>query len=247
MSTEYPIRLSDTTRGDVSTLVTELEDVGTKSRVVEALQERFDQITARCLESDGERTTAIAVCSAKPREGTTTVGVGIACAAQRLLGRDVVLIETNMTSPMLASEFSVASIPGLSEYLDGSADLEQVVRRAPQAGLWVVCAGERNKSPGPLIRNERFPQIVDALRRIFGMVVLDVPPLLTSPHAAMIARQADGVVLVSRAGKTHAQDIQRAAKTVEGVEVRGLVLNRTRRWVPRWISNIAGIPDSSVD
>jgi Mrp family chromosome partitioning ATPase len=74
-----------------------------------------------------------------------------------------------------------------------------------------------------------------------------VPPLLSSPHAALIARRADGVVLVSRAGRTHAKDIERAARAVEGVQVRGLVLNRTKRWLPRWLSGIAGFPDSSVE
>jgi Mrp family chromosome partitioning ATPase len=63
----------------------------------------------------------------------------------------------------------------------------------------------------------------------------------------MIARRADGLVLVSRAGKTHSKDIERAARAVSGVEVRGLVLNRTRRWLPRWLSGIAGFPDSSVE
>jgi capsular exopolysaccharide synthesis family protein len=251
MGVELPVGLSDaqtisgTTKG-LGHVIAELEEVRS-DRVVDRLQERFDQITARCMDRDGAAPVTLAICSANAREGTTTVSVGMASAAQRLLGRDVVLVETNTIAPMLATEFHVSRFPGLSEYLSGEADLEQVVRRTRQNGLWLVSAGGKVDTPGPLIRSDRFPQILDALRRIYSVIILDVPPLLSSPHAALIARRADGVVLVSRAGRTHAKDIERAARAVEGVQVRGLVLNRTKRWLPRWLSGIAGFPDSSVE
>jgi capsular exopolysaccharide synthesis family protein len=248
MGAELPIGLSEAQPAKgIGYVIAELEDVRSSDNLSERLHDRFDQITSRCMDRDGAAPLTLAVCSANRGEGTTTVSVGMASAAQRLLGRDVVLVETNTIAPMLATEFHVSRFPGLSEYLSGEADLEQVVRRTRQDGLWLVSAGGRVDAPGPLIRSERFPQILDALRRIYSVIVLDVPPLLSSPHAAMIARRADGLVLVSRAGKTHSKDIERAARAVSGVEVRGLVLNRTRRWLPRWLSGIAGFPDSSVE
>ena len=160
MGAELPVGLSDAqaisgTKG-IGHVIAELEEVRS-DRVVDRLQERFDQITARCMDSDGAAPVTLAICSANAREGTTTVSVGMASAAQRLLGRDVVLVETNTIAPMLATEFHVSRFPGLSEYLSGESDLEQVVRRTRQNGLWLVSAGGKVDTPGPLIRSDRFP------------------------------------------------------------------------------------------
>ena len=62
----------------------------------------------------------------------------------------------------------------------------------------------------------------------------------------LITRHADGLIVTCHAGSTHSEDVQRAIEAAGPVEVRGIILNRTRRWVPRWVSKLAGISRTSL-
>ena len=80
---------------------------------------------------------------------------------------------------------------------------------------------------GPLLR---------ALRRDFSVIVLDCPPA-SHADAAALGRHADGTVLVAAARATRAPDLRAARETIEQLEgqVIGVVFNRARRAVPRWL------------
>jgi Mrp family chromosome partitioning ATPase len=64
------------------------------------------------------------------------------------------------------------------------------------------------------------------------MVVIDTPPMLNMADARVIARYADGVVLVARANKTSRDSIKDAYRsfTGDGTRVLGTVLND---WNPK--------------
>lgn len=231
----------------VSPMIAELQDVGKREQAFRVLEEHFDQIAARCLDTSGGRGSQIlAVSSAVAGEGTTTVSIGIAAAAGRLLGRDVLLVETGLADGVLARDFKVDNAPGLADYLSGQADLEQIIRRTHMGNTWLLPAGTSSQNPGPLLRSGRLTELFPALRGLFAAVILDVPPLLKSPHAPLLTRHADGLIVTCHAGSTHSEDVQRAIEAAGPVEVRGIILNRTRRWVPRWVSKIAGISRTSL-
>ena len=251
MGADVPAEMQNSRRwyggASVSPMIAELEDVGKRSSVFDVLEEHFDQIAARCLDtSNGRGSQILAVSSAVAGEGTTTVGIGIAAAAGRLLGRDVLLVETGLSKGVLARDFKVDAVPGLSDYLSGQADLEQIIRRTHMGNTWLLPGGSPTPNPGPLFRSGRLTELFPALRGLFAAVILDVPPLLNSPHAPLLTRFADGLVITCHAGSTHSEDVRRAIEAAGQVEVRGLILNRTRRWVPRWVSKIAGISRTSL-
>lgn len=73
-------------------------------------------------------------------------------------------------------------------------------------------------------------------------VILDTEPLLTSPESAAIGPQVDGVIVVA-AKDTSARTVRRAADLIDsaGGTALGLIVNRRRYRVPRWIGRIIGI------
>jgi Mrp family chromosome partitioning ATPase len=62
--------------------------------------------------------------------------------------------------------------------------------------------------------------------------------VINGQQAAALASVADGVVLVVEAERTHVVDIIRARETLEqlGASIIGLVLNKRRRRIPKFIS-----------
>jgi Mrp family chromosome partitioning ATPase len=111
---------------------------------------------------------------------------------------------------------------------------------------WLLPAGTPAPNPGPLLRSGRLTELFPALRGLFAAVILDVPPLLKSPHAPLLTRFADGLIVTCQAGSTHSDDLKRAIEAAGNIEVRGIILNRTKHWVPRWVSKIAGISRTSL-
>ena len=75
---------------------------------------------------------------------------------------------------------------------------------------------------------------MDTASRHFTTSVADVwcasPPLLPVTDAAVLARQADGAVLVVRHGKTRREQVTRALEALQSVDAKllGTVLN----WAP---------------
>jgi capsular exopolysaccharide synthesis family protein len=212
------------------------------------IDERFRQIAARCLDmTRSAGSQSVAITSAVAGEGASSVAIGVAVAAARNIGSDVLLVETDMQHPQLADDFKLESHAGLSDYLAADVDLETVVQPTRVPNVWLLPAGRAIANPGPLIRSKRFEELMTTLHSGYETIIIDVPPLLTSPHAAVVASQAEGLVLVVRAGRTHIQDAAGALKEASQVPVRGVVLNGTRQWFPTWIARLMGVSRVAIE
>jgi capsular exopolysaccharide synthesis family protein len=229
-------------------VLVEIEEATAASPLFVGIEERFRQIAARCFDTTRPMVSqSVAITSATGGEGASTTVIGVAIAAARNLGTDVLVIETNVLSPQLASDWNLPEHPGLGECLLGEAVLEDALLPTQASNVWLLPAGRAVRNPGPLFRSQRFPDLIATLRTRFRTIVMDLPPLLTSPHAAVIAQQADAVVLVVRAGHTHVNDAQAALKAVGDVPVRGVVLNGTRAWLPSWAARILGVSRFAIE
>lgn len=69
------------------------------------------------------------------------------------------------------------------------------------------------------------------------LIIWDLPPITQSPAALLLAPHSQGVILVAQAGHTRKAVLRHAARQFEqvGVPVMGVVLNRTRNWIPDWL------------
>jgi Mrp family chromosome partitioning ATPase len=78
---------------------------------------------------------------------------------------------------------------------------------------------------------------LQALSAVFDYTLINCPSIKNSYEAAMLAPGVDGVVLVVEADRTKRDQIQRAQRTIEMANgnLLGLVLNKRRYVVPRWL------------
>jgi Mrp family chromosome partitioning ATPase len=80
------------------------------------------------------------------------------------------------------------------------------------------------------------PELLARLKQDFDMVLIDTPPMLQMPDARVVGRMADGVILVTRAGKT-TRDAALAANqrfSEDRIRVLGTILND---WNPKTSSS----------
>lgn len=176
---------------------------------------------------------SFAVCSALSGEGKTTITVGLALTiAQDLPDRRVVIVETDLWKPVLASDFGIEPTPGLVDCLLDRVPVGATLRPTSLDNLSLVVAGNGAASAQRLLRSARMPQIVEELRRTHDVVVLDTPATLAHSEVALLARMVDEVIFVVRTGVTPEKSMTSALARIHGATVRGIVINDARSSVP---------------
>lgn len=130
---------------------------------------------------------------------------------------------------------SGSSTPHMGQVEDNAmtvVDASGVVQQTVVPNLWVLPAGPAVSGATNLLYSPRLTDYIAQFSEKFDMVIFDTPPMLTIADARVIARQADGVVLVVRANKT-TRDAAVAARSrlrEDGIHVIGTIMND---WNPK--------------
>src|SRR5687768_6344478 len=161
------------------------------------------------LNGTSEVSRNIAVCATFPKEGTSSVAANFAIFLAEQ-GRSTCLVETNLRSPSLARHFHAPEAPGLAEFLDGTAHLEEVLRESVAPGVSLVPAGRAPADLYGLFGHGGFVRFLEEIDPVCDVVVLDVPSLSQAPESLLVLKTADLGLLVVRAHKTHRQAVARS-------------------------------------
>ncbi|MGF1432578.1 CpsD/CapB family tyrosine-protein kinase, partial [Kitasatospora sp. LaBMicrA B282] len=174
--------------------------------------------------------TAVVLTSAQAGEGRTTTAVDLALSHAQA-GRRVVLVEGDLRAPRLAEYLGLTPQPGLTELLTGAATVEQAVQDWGEGLLQVVTAGLPPGEPGDLLAGADLTGVLRALAERADLVLLDSPPLLAYPDAALLAAEAGSALLVLRSGATPRARARRALDALDAVDaqVLGVVLTAVPR------------------
>jgi polysaccharide biosynthesis transport protein len=177
---------------------------------------------------------SILVTSTQPSEGKTTVACCLAIAAA-LAGQAVLLVDGDLRQPRLAAAAGIADGIGLGEALDASANWAETVhpielfgerRRASQLSLMV--AGQKSPSILPGVNWSTARAAFQSCSELFGIVLVDSPPILAVSDALLLAGLVDGVLLVVDAGAADRYEVRRAKQQLESIKtpIIGAVLNQ---------------------
>ena len=163
-------------------------------------------------------------------DGKTTVASNLA-VGMAAVGSSVLLIETDLRKPVLNKMFGGPQSPGLSDVLSGQSPLSDAIRRTRIPNLSVIVAGPTPPNPSELLGSERMADLINTVSDMVDIVILDTPPALPVTDAAVLAPHTDGVILVVRAGQTHAHKALDVIKNFERHDVRvlGVAINGVER------------------
>jgi capsular exopolysaccharide synthesis family protein len=169
--------------------------------------------------------------SAEPREGKSTISLSVA-RQQALSGRRVALVEADFHRPSIARMAGVDSAPGLTEMLAGVAKPAEVVQYDPSSSVHIIVAGGQATTHSGRPIGDIGP-VLDALRDIYDVIVLDAPPVLGLADANIFAALADATLMIVRWGKTRRQVFKYAIGEITkfGGRIDAIILSQvdTRR------------------
>jgi len=200
------------------------------SRPAEAPAEEFRSLRTRLNHLQTlQPIHSIVVTSASPAEGKSFTAANLALAQSHLEGNLTLLCDFDFRRPVVHNLFQIPRSPGATDFLQGKAELHEVIRRLEGTNLFIMPAGEAVLNPLELMNLTEVKTMIDRLPSIFNWVILDSPPLLFAADANLLSTLAHGLLLVVRMGHTTIDAVTRAIGSLCQNNILGIVVNGAQK------------------
>jgi non-specific protein-tyrosine kinase len=188
----------------------------------------FHQLVARLLLSEAmSKSTSFLITSPEPGAGKSTVAANLAMSLAAA-GHRVVLADMDFRRPCQHSIFDLPNGKGLSDYMCGKIQLDAALQHALYPSLRVATAGSSPDGTSEWLAPVKIGALLERLGKDGDYVLIDAPAWLSVADPAMIASQADAVILVVARRGTGRKQLRFALQQLTELNARiaGIVVNR---------------------
>ena len=140
----------------------------------------------------------------------------------------VLLVDADMRNPRLNGVFKKENVKGLSTFLSGQAQFDEVIQKTEIDNLSLVPSGIHPPNPSELLAGHRMAAFVAEARGKFDFVLFDTPPVIILTDAVILSSVTDSVIVVVESGKTPKKTLPHIHKLLANAKARviGIVLNK---------------------
>jgi receptor protein-tyrosine kinase len=180
----------------------------------------------------------VLVTSASTGEGKSTVALNLARLMAQMDRTRVLLLEADLRRPTIAGMTGLDKVAGLAALLTDFNDLEAGLRELVVPGqaddgtgsgcvFDVLLAGATPANPGELLESTGMMELMEILRTMYDLVIIDAPAIGVVSDAVPLAHRADGVLVITRVDYTRRDDASQLMERLEGLNARvlGVVVN----------------------
>lgn len=184
-------------------------------RPLSAFSEAIRSInTAVRLAGKGQLPKTVLITSALPKEGKTVVTLSLA-RSQVLAGYKVVLVSADVRWPKVERAFNLPNSPGLCEYLEGKASVDDIIKKDEATGVHVVPAGRCDSTDiAELFDRDLMDGLLADLARRYDSVLIDSPPVMAVSEARVLANKVDMALFVVRWATTRKATVRQALRQI---------------------------------
>lgn len=204
-----------------------LPDVVTVYSPKAVASESFRGIRTGILYSSADNTPqTILITSASPGEGKTSCASNIAAVMAQSGGR-ILLLDCDMRRPKLHRLFRINPKVGLSSVLVKVGELKNAIQPTGIENLDMIPCGPTPPNPSELLGSDQMRLLLERLRKRYTRIIIDSSPVTAVTDSVLLAKEADAVVMIVRAGETPRPSVKAALEQLAAVEanVIGAVLN----------------------
>jgi capsular exopolysaccharide synthesis family protein len=176
----------------------------------------------------GNPPRSILVTSTAPGEGKTFAAANLAISIALNINRYVLLIDADLRRPQMHARFGFPPAPGLSNYLSEGRPLSTLLLHTKVEKLTLLPAGPPPSNPSELISSERMANLLTEVTARYPdrLVLIDAPPPAMAAETGVLARQADGILVVVRYGSTRREALADLISRVGEKKILGSIVNR---------------------
>jgi len=171
---------------------------------------------------------SLMVTGTTPSDGKTTTAINLAVGASQDVNQAVVLVDMDLERPGVARSLGLERGNGLSDYLLGKVEAKHVIYNTDVDRLFVLPNFEASHSSESLI-SPRMLSLLEHVKQLDPnmLIILDMPPVLSSDSALAFGPHVDALLLVVSEGRTNRGLLKRANQMIEDIPLAGIVLNRS--------------------
>lgn len=173
---------------------------------------------------------SILVTSSSPGEGKSTTTSNLAVVMAQT-GKRVVLVDADLRRPSQQKIFGKNNNQGLTTaLLDTNMPVTSHLQATRVPGLQLMLSGPMPPNPSELLNSERMSRVLEELKEVADLIIVDTPPVLTVADAAILANKVNGSALIAETGETRMESLVEAKDRLARANpnILGTVLNRAK-------------------
>lgn len=194
---------------------------------IEALRGLRTSIHFAMLEA---KNNIIMISGPSPSVGKSFISANLAAIIAQS-GQRVLLIDADMRKGYVHKMFRMQSTTGLSDYLIGRLDRNQLEVATEIENLTVIGHGTVPPNPSELLMSQKFADLMQQLSASYDLIIIDTPPILAVTDAAIVGKQVGATLMVTRFATNPLKEIEIAARRFErnGIDIKGVIFNGVER------------------
>jgi capsular exopolysaccharide synthesis family protein len=163
------------------------------------------------------------VTSASPQEGKTVTVLNLALSFAALPSFRVLVIDGDMRKGSLGDWLGIdREQPGLSNLIEGSARLDQVLLKSEELSFHIIPRGNAQICD---LQPAHFEEYFRQLSAQYDLVLVDTPPVNVITDVQIMAASCDAILLIARAFSTTSKSLEEAVDKLQSFRLIGTVLN----------------------
>ncbi len=193
--------------------------------------ESFRVLRTKAMMNIKSENIAFLVASLNPNEGKSLVAsnVAITFAQQKI---PTVLLDCDLRRGVLHNSFSCNKKPGLTDILVGNSpmqisEISKMIQQTHIPNLSLISNGIPVPNPSELLGGTRMRELFEILKRDFGAIIFDTPPIEFIPDALVLNNFVHNIIFVVRYKKTNLAKIREKIKEFPSAQADlvGVVIN----------------------
>lgn len=176
-----------------------------------------------------ENGNLILVTSSIPGEGKTHTSINLALSITHERDHTVLLIDCDVTRRGTSLALGIEDKPGLIETLENDEfSIGDAILHTDIPGLCLISAGKQHDFVTELLASQRMSKFMSEINDRYNnrIIILDGPPLLSTPQAQVLSNIVGQVVFVIEAGKTPQSVVEEALDLIPEEQATGVVINK---------------------
>ena len=170
----------------------------------------------------------ICITSTESGDGKTFLATNLA-ALYAMAGKKVLLVDMDLRKPNIHTKLGLENGVGVSNYLIGDCEEEEIYTRDTPFGFDFIHAGTIPPNPGELVHSDKLADTIKRARENYDFIIIDTSPIGLVPDAYAIIEQSDMCLYVIRCMQTNKsfckQTLEQMQEVVENPEKIQLVLS----------------------
>ena len=176
---------------------------------------------------DEQKCRIVGITSSARGEGKSTTAINLSYTLAEM-GKRVLLLDTDLRLPSIAKKLEIKSVPGLTNVLAGTADINSSICKSTEYKNWdILPSGDVPPNPTELLGSSQMKALVEKLAVNYDFIIVDLPPVNIVSDALVISPLIDGMIIVVRENFAEHRELKNCKRLLDmsNVNILGFVIN----------------------